>query len=41
MPQLPLWKLMTTGWLAHTVVNFFSNDNRMGVPSGSHFQIKW
>ena len=30
---------MTTGWRCHPV-NFFSNDNRMGVPSGSHFQIK-
>ena len=31
---------MTTGWRCHPVVNFFLNDNRMGVPSGSHFQIK-
>jgi len=31
---------MTTGWHFHPVVNFFSNDNRMEVPSGSHFQIK-
>jgi len=31
---------MTTGWTAHPVVNLFSNDNRMGLPSGSHFQIK-
>jgi len=31
---------MTTGWRCHPVVNFFSNDNRMGVPSGSHFEIK-
>ena len=31
---------MITGWRCHPIVNFFSNDNRMGVPSGSHFQIK-
>jgi len=31
---------MTIGWTVYPVVNFFSNDNRMGVSSGSRFQIK-
>jgi len=29
---------MTTGWPTHPVVNFFSNDNRMGVLSDFHIR---
>ena len=29
---------MRTGWHSHPVVNFFSNDNRIGVPSGFHIR---
>ena len=31
---------MITGWSAYPVINFFSNDNRIWVSFGSHFQIK-
>jgi len=42
MPPHPvvIFFQMTTGWPAHPVVKFFSDDNRIGVSFSSHFQIK-